>query len=129
MLAVNNRTKYPIPQAVFKKAATLVLGEKYELSLVVCGDALSRSLNKKHRGKDKVANILSFPLSRQSGEIFLNPVAAAREAANFGRSTREHTIALFIHGLLHLKNLDHGNLMDKKEATIKRTLRLSYKSE
>lgn len=127
MLDADNRTKEPIPLALFKKASDLVLGKKYELSLVICGDALSRTLNQQHRGKDKPANVLSFPLSKTTGEIFLNPSRAKREASLYERSHKNHLIALFIHGLLHLAGHDHGQRMDKKEILIKRTLGLSYK--
>lgn len=128
MLAVKNKTKNTIPLAIFKRASDLVLGKKYELSVVVCADGFSRNLNKKHRGKDKPANVLSFPLSKTSGELFLNPGLALRESKNFDRTPREHLIALFLHGLFHLKGFDHGSVMDKKEAAAKRTLGLSYKS-
>jgi len=49
-----------------------ILGKKYELSLVFIGDKLSKKLNKNYRQKDYGANILSFPLDKNSGEIFIN---------------------------------------------------------
>ena len=49
-----------------------VLGKKYELSLVFIGDQKSRTLNKKFRKKDYKANILSFPVDEDMGEIFIN---------------------------------------------------------
>jgi ssRNA-specific RNase YbeY (16S rRNA maturation enzyme) len=49
-----------------------VLGKKYELSLVFIGDKKSKSLNKKFRNKDYKANILSFPIDNDMGEIFIN---------------------------------------------------------
>lgn len=82
-----------------------MLGENYELSLVFCSDALSRKLNRAYRGKDKAANVLSFPLSKTSGEIFIN-------LARLGQFSATH---LFIHGCLHLKGMEHGAKMMKLE--------------
>ena len=126
MLAVGNKTKHTIPLALFQKASDLVLGKKYDLSLVICGDTLTRKLNIKHRSKNKPANVLSFPLSKTSGEMFLNPSRAKKEAAQYDRSAKNHLIALYIHGLLHLAGYDHGQKMDTKEIAVKRTLKLSY---
>ena len=49
-----------------------ILGKKYTLSLVFIGDKLSKTLNQDYRQKDYGANILSFPLDKNSGEIFIN---------------------------------------------------------
>ena len=84
------------------------MGEKYELSLVFCGNFLSRRLNRVYRGKDKVANVLSFPLSAHSGEIFIN----LTNPKPFG------VAHLFIHGLLHLKGMQHGDTMEETEQKI-----------
>ena len=101
-----------LPFAELKAAA---LGQQYELSLVICGDTLSRSLNKKYRGKTYAANVLSFPLSRTEGEIFLNLRVAEREARKYGISLRERLALLFVHGLFHLKGLTHGPAMERAE--------------
>lgn len=117
------RGKRPrLPFAKIKKAA---LGETYALSLVVCGDELARSLNTKHRKKTYAANVLSFPLSRTEGEIFLNVRAAAREARRYGVSESARTALLFVHGLLHLKGLHHGRTMEREERRILRLFKLS----
>ena len=62
----------------YEKIANAVLGTKYELSLVICGDALARKMNHKYRKKSYKPNVLSFPLSKNEGEVFLNVRAAAR---------------------------------------------------
>jgi len=89
----------------FKKIKDEILGKKYELSLVFCGNALSRKLNRIYRGKDKPTNVLSFPLSKNSGEIFIN-------LSKIGEFSPAH---LFIHGCLHLKGMRHGSKMEKVE--------------
>ena len=61
-----------LPGLPFARIKSAILGDLYELSLVFAGDTLTRRLNRTHRGKDKSANVLSFPLEQNSGEIFLN---------------------------------------------------------
>lgn len=107
----------------FSDIADRILGPKYELSLVFCGHPLSRRLNRDRRGIDKPTNILSFPLDREAGEIFLDLDLIAREyrekfAEFFPRSSasvRRWTAFLFIHGCLHLKGMDHGDKMESEE--------------
>jgi probable rRNA maturation factor len=76
---------------------------------------LPRKLNRTYRSKDKPTNVLSFPLSKNSGELILTPSVIAREAPKFGISVRAMTIYLAIHGLLHLKGMDHGSTMENRE--------------
>ena len=113
------RTSLPFER--IKKAA---LGKSYELSLVICGDQLAGRLNKERRGKSYAANVLSFPISKVEGEIFLNARASAREARKYGVSERARLALLFVHGLLHLKGLPHGRTMEREERKILRAFKL-----
>lgn len=114
-LEIINKTKGKLPSLPFVNAKKAVLGEKYELSLVFVSPAFSRKLNKKWREKDKPTNILSFPLSKNSGEIFICKDVAKKEAKNFEKNLKEFIIFLFIHGMLHLKGLDHSKKMENLE--------------
>jgi len=111
-------TKGRLPRLLFLDIKEEILGKKYNLSLVIIGDARSRSLNKKYRGKNKPANILSFPLGRNEGEIFMNPREAKRGARNASCSEKEFFGFLFIHGLLHLKGMRHGSKMEVTERVL-----------
>ncbi len=97
-----------------------VLGKKYDLSLVFIGETRSRTLTTQYRKKDKVSNVLSFPIDAQTGEIFITPEVARREAALFGKTPQKHIGFLFIHGLLHLKGYHHGSRMENKEKALSR---------
>lgn len=99
----------------FRALKDSVLGTYYILSLVFIGDARSRRLNKTYRGKDRPADVLSFPLSKTEGEIFISPRQAARGARARGMTPKEYTALLFIHALLHLKGYRHGSTMEKEE--------------
>ncbi|HUO56337.1 MAG TPA: rRNA maturation RNase YbeY [Candidatus Paceibacterota bacterium] len=110
-------------QIPFKKIAEEILGRDYELSLVLCGDLLAQRMNIEHRGKDYFPNVLSFPLSKTEGEVFLNAREAEREAREYDVSLKECLTYLFVHGCFHLKGLDHGARMEKEETRIMKHLK------
>ena len=56
-----------------------VLGKNYNLSVVPAKNSLMKKLNKRYRNKDKAADVLSFPLSKTDGEIFLNESLAKKK--------------------------------------------------
>ena len=99
----------------FDKIATAALPKGYQLSLVICGDRLVQRMNKEYRKKTYRPNVLSFPLSKTEGEIFLNVRKAAREARLEGISTNARIALLFIHGCFHLAGYKHGDRMEALE--------------
>ena len=92
-----------------------VLGKKYELSVVIVSRDKIKRLNFSHRGKNVPTDILSFPLSETSGEIFLNLDEAKKEAKKFDRKFENFLGFLFIHGLVHLEGFEHGSRMEALE--------------
>jgi probable rRNA maturation factor len=114
------KTKAKLPRLAFCDMKNAVLGKNYELSLVIVGDALSQKINRTYRSLDKPTDILSFPLSKTSGEIFLNLKQAKLEAKKFDRSYENFIAFLFIHGLMHLKGFDHSSRMESEEVTFRK---------
>lgn len=112
-----------MPRLPFAELAAMVL-PGYELSLVICGDKLAQRMNKTYRQKSYFPNVLSFPLSPTEGEIFLNIRKAEREAAQLGVSTNKRLALLFVHGLFHLKGLDHSDKMEREEQKILKKFKL-----
>jgi probable rRNA maturation factor len=110
------KTKGTLPRVPFARMKDAVLGADYELSLVFVGDEESREIAIESKGKDYVPNVLSFPLDDSSGEIFINPSEAKRQAKGFGRTPANMVAFLYIHGLVHLKGMDHGVTMERTEA-------------
>lgn len=88
-----------------KKIKDSVLGRKYDLSVAFLSAAQMRKITLRTKKKNKVSNVLSFPLSKTSGEILICKAAAKPYSVEF----------LFIHGLLHLKGLKHGCIMEREE--------------
>lgn len=112
---ITNKTRGRIPLVPFAKIKNAVLGEKYELSLVFIGKDTSRKLNKTYRNKDKATNILSFNITKNSGEIFITPKVAEKQNRFFEKTYDKFIGYLFIHGLLHLIGMEHGSKMERAE--------------
>jgi rRNA maturation RNase YbeY len=99
----------------FDKIKQTILGVRYELSLLFVGEKRAASLNRAYRQKTYTPNVLSFPLNKTTGEIFICPSVAKREAKKYDLTAEGYVAYLFIHGCLHLKGYDHGDTMDKLE--------------
>lgn len=110
-----NKTKGKLPRLPFVSVKNKILGEKYELSLTILGAIEQRKINRIYRGIDETTNILSFVLSKKSGEITLDPVKIKKDAILFNMTYDQFLIFLFIHGCLHLKGLEHGSKMELQE--------------
>lgn len=120
LLSVRRTIRGKVPRLPFEKIARSILGVKYELSLVICSDSLAQRMNKEYRRKAYRPNVLSFPLSKTEGEIFLNVQCAKREAKKYGTTLPKRLALLFVHGCFHLRGLKHGRKMEAAEL---RTLR------
>ncbi|MBI5470101.1 rRNA maturation RNase YbeY [Candidatus Kaiserbacteria bacterium] len=114
------RTVRSAPSLPYEEITTAVLGKNYDLSLLICGDSLARTVNMKYRRKSYSPNVLSFPYSKIEGEIFLNVRKASREARVGGISDRARMALLFVHGCFHLKGYRHGRTMEREEARVLR---------
>lgn len=110
--------KGKLPRLPFRQMKEKVLGRSYELSLVFVGPNRIRTLNRIYRRKNKATDILSFPLAKTSGEIFICLNQAKSQAKKIPRKINDYVAFLFIHGLLHLKGLDHGSRMEREEKAI-----------
>src|SRR3989344_6342258 len=106
-----NKTSRPVRDIPFARIARAVLGPSYELSVVLLTSKESLALTRKTKKKRHASNVLSFPLSKNSGEIVLCPAVVLKEARGLGISSRDRLALLFIHGLLHLKGHRHGVTM------------------
>lgn len=115
MLEIKHLSRTKLPSLPYEQIATEALGRDFDVSLVTIGNIRSRTLNRTHRGKDRATNVLSFPLDKQSGEMFLDLQVLKKEALREGQSYRHYTLYIFIHGLFHLAGHDHGRIMENKE--------------
>ncbi len=117
---ITNTTKSKLPDFDFVKIKEVILGKKYELSVIIVGKKEIQKLNKEYRDINKPTDILSFPLSDDFGEMYINPEMTKLEAKKFDRDYENFFGYLFIHGLVHLKGFDHGSTMDSIEARFRK---------
>jgi probable rRNA maturation factor len=84
-----------------------------EISILLCDDAFIADLNKRWRDKDAPTNVLSFPTGGDLakapilGDIIIAFETTAREAAEEGKTLRNHFTHLVVHGFLHILGYDH----------------------
>jgi probable rRNA maturation factor len=101
---------------------------RFSLSILLAGDARLEALNGRFRGKNKPTNVLAFPAPGGCAAGYLGDVAiaygvAAREAAEAGKTFRDHALHLAVHGVLHLLGYDHetareAHIMEPLEITV-----------
>lgn len=112
------KTKYD--EQMFRNICVYTLPKNYSISIVICDSKKARAINKMYRNKTYTPNVLSFPLTAHSGELFLNLSVSDKEATSFGHTISYHRAYLLIHGLLHLCGYTHGSTMEKEERRILR---------
>jgi len=107
MIEINNLVKAEINEKLLKGLAKKVLKSEnkiLDLSIVLVDSKRIKTLNKNHRGEDKVTDVLSF--GQGLNEIVICPKALKDE--------KELARAL-IHGLLHILGYNHCETMFKKQ--------------
>lgn len=92
--------------------------EPVEITVRIVDAEESRTLNRDYRDKDKPTNVLSFPSDLPDflreelelpplGDLVICAPVVAAEAAEQGKSARDHWAHLTVHGVLHLLGFDH----------------------
>lgn len=125
---IENKTSIKVAGIPFKKIKDAALGQGYELSLVFVTSKISHEINNKYRGKDKSTNILSFPYSKDDGEILMDLNLIKEEARSQNENFKTYITYLFIHGLIHLKGFDHGSRMEGEEKKIREKFKTLFSS-
>ncbi len=108
---------------VLKTLNVVGVNEDTEVSVSLISPERMRELNKEHRNRDKVTDILSFPLGetfvpgytvRTLGDIFICPSYAVARAKEENMTIEAKLARLIVHGTLHLLDYDHER--SEKEA-------------
>jgi probable rRNA maturation factor len=111
------------PPATLRRWLSLLLrcaGTSGRVSVLLCGDARIRRLNRTWRGQDRPTDVLSFspepdparPPRRVGpggvlGDLVVSVPTAVRQARRRGHPASRELQILFAHGLLHLLGYDH----------------------
>ncbi|HET9641476.1 MAG TPA: rRNA maturation RNase YbeY [Candidatus Paceibacterota bacterium] len=113
-VSVRNFTRYQVPRFPYERIArTVVPG--WDVSLAFVGPSKAKALNEALRDKTYTPNVLSYEAGKRSGEIIICPTIAKQQSPEYGLTTDDFILLLFIHALLHLKGLPHGATMEARE--------------
>jgi len=81
------------------------------VSVSFVGRERMRSLNARWKGRNEPTDVLAFALTgpdgARTGDIYICPWVAAREARARGLPLRQELKRLLVHGVLHLLGYDH----------------------
>ena len=129
MYYIENETKELIDLKKVGKILKLItahFGEKRDFSVTFVDDEEIRRLNREYRNMDNPTDILTFRLDdgesfpivwdgeeeevmeeEEMGDIFISMDSMRRNAKEFGVDEEEELSRLLLHGVLHLRGMDH----------------------
>lgn len=129
MYYIENETKELIDLKKVGKILKLItahFGEKRDFSVTFVDDEEIRRLNSEYRNMDNPTDILTFRLDdgessaivwdgeeeevmeeEEMGDIFISMDSMRRNAKEFGVDEEEELSRLLLHGVLHLRGMDH----------------------
>jgi probable rRNA maturation factor len=81
------------------------LATRRAVTCLITTDTELRRLNRQFRGKNYATDVLSFP----PDEMAISLDRAAAQARELGHSLDAEVRILMLHGLLHLRGMDHEN--------------------
>jgi probable rRNA maturation factor len=93
-----------------------------ELSVTFVDDQEMEELHIKWMDEPGTTDVLSFPMDMPEkkddvvtlGDIVIDPIVAAEQAATAGHSTEHEIFILASHGLLHILGYDHADKDEEK---------------
>lgn len=108
------RDDTPCPADVAVWAESALAGDDRALCIRVVDAAEGAELNGRFRGRTYPTNVLAFPAGESDllGDIAICAPVASQEARDQGKRLADHYAHLVIHGVLHLKGLDHETESD-----------------
>jgi probable rRNA maturation factor len=94
----------------------LALERSARIALVLADARAARRLNRTYRQRDYATNVLTFCYqdSPVVADVVVCVAVARAEAAQQGKSLREHLAHLVIHGVLHAQGYDHVRAKDAR---------------
>ncbi|MGL4951319.1 MAG: rRNA maturation RNase YbeY [Mycoplasma sp.] len=122
MIEINNCIEYTSKEINFKKLFKVInktlrkqlkLSDKRGLVVNIVDTKEIREINKLHRSKDSITDVISFCFDEADvkspilGEIYLCMDQAIKQANEYNHSVKREVAFLFVHGLLHLFGYDH----------------------
>jgi probable rRNA maturation factor len=129
-MEITNLTRKKIDKRLLKGASEKILEavkieKEAEISLVFVTENRIKEINRRYRHKNEPTDVLSFV---GLNEIFVCPAVIKKQAKESKTPFAGELMRVLIHGILHLKGLDHekskkaGQIMRKKEEEILRKI-------
>ena len=81
-----------------------------EITVRIVDAEEGQALNREYRNKDYATNVLTFDYTQEpvvTADLVLCAPVVAREAAENGKSLKDHYAHLLVHGTLHAQGWDH----------------------
>ena len=104
--------------------------KNHEFTILLTNNNKMKKLNLKFRNKNKITDVLSFPLKIQSkNKLYVGDIAISFEIINKRSKSSFFDLEfdkMWIHGYLHLIGYDHKNLNDYKKMLKKEKTILNY---
>jgi len=107
----------PSPNALIAWAGAAMAGDGRRLCIRVVDETEARELNGRFRDRVEPTNVLSFPaeLPDVLGDIAVCAAVVAREAKAQNKPIDAHFAHMVVHGVLHLKGMDHATEAEANE--------------
>ena len=107
----------PSRNALIAWAWAAMAGDGRRLCIRVVEETEARALNARFRDRVEATNVLSFPaqLPEVLGDIAVCAAVVAREAKAQNKPVDAHFAHMVVHGVLHLKGMDHGTEAQAQE--------------
>lgn len=110
-VTVGGRPRPLADRDVVRVVTGVLRGERRaaRISVAFLGREAMRRLHAAHLGHDRPTDVLAFALPGDplTGDLYLCPWVAARQARRFGVSLRQEVVRLLVHGTLHVLGYDH----------------------
>lgn len=133
------RAHSPQPQAIARwaRAALDARRRRVSLGIRIVNRAESARLNKRYRNGPGPTNVLAFAFDAPAGvasdvigDLVICAPVVNREAQACGKPFLAHWAHIVVHGIMHLRGLDHQSrrqaaVMERKEATTLKRLGFS----
>ncbi|MBP6148355.1 MAG: rRNA maturation RNase YbeY [Candidatus Planktophila sp.] len=124
---VTNRSGVDAPEREIESLLTfgisyMDLHPECEISVTFVDDKEMEELHIKWMDEPGTTDVLSFPMDmpegkndpQMLGDIVIDPLVAAKQAATAGHSTEHEIFILAAHGLLHILGYDHADKDEEK---------------
>ncbi len=126
-IEITNRSGVEAPEKEIESLLTfgldyMDLHPECELSVTFVDDKEMEELHIKWMDEPGTTDVLSFPMDMPEnksdvvtlGDIVIDPIVAANQAAAAGHSTNHEIFILAAHGLLHILGYDHADKGEEK---------------